>query len=290
MKIKILLVLETVQYINQIMFIFLGFDANPYIHQISTMYLQDHLWRLPVSNEYLQFIQKNQPYNQHASREQLHCLTLESLSLTDDMHQNEALLNQLEENQSQVTLTVETLNYNIQSICLLLEGFAVHAYVLQSSYNVYLIQTLYPILEKVGSSNASIHHTAMQVLTDISRYCNYESVSDLILFNSDYLINSVALQFRHMMLGTAAPAVLSVILKLCDRDIMSVVCDATADVFRILDEYQEEIADSMLEVLKQFAMSVDRWFCGNVVGGGDLNIPSKEKDVEQNKVFFYIKS
>ena len=129
----------------------------------------------------------------------------------------------------------------------------------------------------------------MQVLTDISRYCNYESVSDLILFNSDYLINSVALQFRHMMLGSGAPAVLSVILKLCDRDIMSVVCDATADVFRILDEYQEEIADSMLEVLKQFAMSVDRWFCGNVVGGGDLNIPSKEKDVEQNKVFFLYK-
>ena len=81
-----------------------------------------------------------------------------------------------------------------------------------------------------GSSNASIHRTAMHVLTDISRYCNYDSVSDLILFNSDYLINSVALQFRHMMLGSVAPAVLSVILKLCDRDIMSVVCDATADV------------------------------------------------------------
>ena len=260
-------------------FIFSGFDAGPYIHEISTMYLQDHLWRLPVSNEYLQFIQKNQQQHRNASQ-QPQRLTLESLSLTGDLDQSEALLNQLEESQSQVTLPVEMLNYNVQSICLLLEGFAVHAYVLRSSYNVYLIQTLYSILEKVGSSNASIHRTAMHVLTDISRYCNYDSVSDLILFNSDYLINSVTLQFRHMMLGSAAPAVLSVILKLCDRDIMTVVCDATADVFRILDEYQEEIADSMLEVLKQFAIAVDRWFCGVV---GDSNVPSKEKD-EPKKV------
>ena len=95
----------------------------------------------------------------------------------------------------------------------------------------------------------------------IQRYCNYESVSDLILINSDYLINSVTLQFRRIVLGSAAPAVLAVVLKLCDREIMPVVCDATADVFRLLDVYQEEIAGSMLEVLNQFAMSVDRWFC-----------------------------
>ena len=144
-----------------------GFDAEPYVGQISTTYLQDHLWRLPESNEYLHFIQKNE--QQHVRPKHL---TFESLSLTGtDLHQSESLLLDRSEipDSHNVTLPVETLNHNIQSVCLLLEGFSAHAYALKGNYNVYLVQTLYPILEKVGSSNATIHSTAMNVLNDISR-------------------------------------------------------------------------------------------------------------------------
>ena len=149
---------------------------------------------------------------------------------------------------SSIMLPFEKLHANIQLNCLLLEGFAIHAQILKTNYNIFFIQSLYPILEKIGSVNAAINRTALQVLTDMASHCNYESISDLVLFNSDYLINAVTLQFRNMISGSAAPAVLSVILKLCDKEIMPVVCDAVDDVFRNLDEYQEDVGDVMLEV------------------------------------------
>ena len=233
----------------------LDFKAESYIDQISSIYLQDHLWRVPISNQYLQFIQSRQ--EQKNNDKPIDAVTFEILSLTDiDKTQNEPF-----SYEHSLTLPFETINHNIQLICLLLEGFSTHSYILRTNYNIHLIKTLYPILEKVGSTNATINRTALQTLNNISTYCNYDSLSDLILFNSDYLINAVTLQFRHMMVDSAAPAVLSVILRLCDKDIMPIVCDSAADVFRLLDEYQEEIAIQMMEVLKQFAFAVDKWFC-----------------------------
>eukprot|EP00111_Clytia_hemisphaerica_P003041 TCONS_00008636-protein len=229
------------------------FNAEPYIDQISSIYLQDHLWRVPISNQYLQFIETRQEQKDEAKNS----VTFESLSLTDiDKPQNEPF-----SYKNSLTLPFETINHNIQLICLLLEGFSTHSYILRTNYNIHLIKTLYPILEKVGSTNATINKTALRTLNNLSMYCNYDSLSDLILFNSDYLINAVTLQFRHMMIDSAAPAVLAVILRLCDKDIMPIVCDSAADVFRLLDEYQEEIAIQMLEVLKQFALAVNKWFC-----------------------------
>lgn len=154
----------------------------------------------------------------------------------------------------------EVLNSNIQLICLLLEGMAIHALVLRTNYNTCLMKTLYPILEKIGCVNAAVSHTASQVLMDISEFTNYESVGDLLLINSDYLINAITLQFRHLVYGTAAPCVLAVILKLCNSDIMSIICDTIEDVFQALDEYQEEVAEEMLNVLKYFAIAVDKWY------------------------------
>ncbi|XP_066921340.1 TELO2-interacting protein 1 homolog [Clytia hemisphaerica] len=111
-------------------------------------------------------------------------------------------------------------------------------------------------------------------------YCNYDSLSDLILFNSDYLIDAVTLQFRHIMIDSAAPGVLAVILRLCDKDIMPIVCDSAADVFRLLDEYQEEIDIQMLEIL-----AVNKWFCSNKnETGSTVDSDMKLKNLEPTDV------
>uniref|UniRef100_A0A7M5X1Y3 Uncharacterized protein n=1 Tax=Clytia hemisphaerica TaxID=252671 RepID=A0A7M5X1Y3_9CNID len=83
-----------------------AFNAEPYIDQISSIYLQDHLWRVPISNQYLQFIGTRQGQKNEA----INSVTFESLSLTDiDKPQNEPLFSQNEplfsyEKQSDLTL------------------------------------------------------------------------------------------------------------------------------------------------------------------------------------------
>jgi len=223
--------------------------VTSYVEQITYVYLQEHLWKVPISNEYLRFAQQQQQQQQPRNSNDDH-ITLQGLSLVDNQRDDDGILqNYQQQSNNSIILPFETLHANIQLNCLLLEGFAIHAHIMKTNYNIFFMQSLYPILEKVGSVNASINRTALQVLTDMACYCNYESISDLVLFNSDYLINAVTMQFRHMVFGSAAPAVLSVILKLCDKEIMPIVCDAVDDVFRNLDEYQEDVGDAMLEVL-----------------------------------------
>lgn len=209
----------------------LDIDVTSYVDQIIETYLQECFWNLPVTNDHLQYFDSQ--YAQHLS---------------------------LVQKSSYQVIPFEILNSNVQLICMLLEGLATHSFVLRTSYNVYLMRTLYPILEKIGSVNATISRSATQALLDISESTNYESVGDLLLINSDYLINAVTLQFRHFVYGTAAPCVLAVILKLCNSNIMPIICDAIDDVFQALDEYQEEVAEEMLNVLKYFAMAVDKWY------------------------------
>ncbi|XP_065649098.1 TELO2-interacting protein 1 homolog isoform X4 [Hydra vulgaris] len=217
-------------------------DLNPLIELLISTYIQEDWWNLPINNLLYQNF-KNE-------------IIREDKNL-----------------KNQVSISFETLHQNIQLISALLEGISTFAKVMKTDFN--LINVLYPVLEKVGSTNATISRTALQTLHDIVKHCGYSSISDLILKNSDYLINSITLRFRRFARNSAATSVLCVILKYSNSDIMSLVADATGDVFRILDFYQEEAAYEMLNVLMHLSQAVDKWFNGV--------IDEKEKETKKKK-------
>lgn len=233
-------------------------DLSSISEMLVEAYLEDDLWKLPVTNKHLSY-RRNSPANPFST-----------LSYEDG--------NDLAMHSSHSSISFETLHNNIQIICLLLEGMGVCAEVLGTNFNVLLINTLYPVLEKIGSINAAVSETAMETLTDIVTFCNYENISDLILINADYLINSVTMQFRHLVHGSAAPAVLCVVLRFCSKDMMVIVADAVGDVFRVLDDYQDEVAEEMLNVLKCFAIAVNKWYTNDL--GSAHNSECMEKPVK----------
>ncbi|XP_065647168.1 TELO2-interacting protein 1 homolog isoform X9 [Hydra vulgaris] len=217
-------------------------DLNSLIELLISLYIQEDWWNLPINNLLCQNIKK------------------------ENIKEDKNLKNQ-------VSIPFETLHQNIQLISVLLEGISTFVKVMKTDFN--LINVLYPILEKVGSTNTTISRIAVQTLHDIVKHCGYSNISNLILKNSDYLINSITLRFRRFAKNSAAASVLCVILKYSNSDIMSLVADAADDVFRILDFYQEEAAYEMLNVLMHLSQAVDKWFNGV--------IDEKEKETKKTK-------
>ena len=231
-------------------------ELTSIIEMLLAKYLQDDLWKLCISNDHSLL---SKPHHQQSV----------SLSLVS----TEETPTPSYSNQQ---LPFETLNSNIQLTCLLLEGIAIFSEVLKTNFNVLLIQALYPVLEKVGSTNASISQAALNTLINISRHCNYNDVEDLILVNSDYLINSITMQFRHLVYDSAAPAVLCVIIKFCNKDLVPIISDAIEDVFNALDNYQEEVAENMLNVLDCVAVAVNKWYNGDGQENEKTNCSQKQ--------------
>lgn len=242
--------------------ILLGMDTsdvdltNSFVDSVLTAYIDDDFMKLPVSNKYIQ-VEKDE-----------HLLYEEGLITKQ--------YTSLDANSNRDTFPFEVLNSNIQLICILLEGVSNCAHVLKTEFNIWMIQVLYVLLEKVGFTNAAISLTAIETLNNLVRFCDYKDISHLIFTNSDYLLNSITLQFRRITYNSAAPAVLCVVLRFCDSSLIPIISDVIGEVFNVLDEYQEEVADDLLTVLKHYNMAVAECYAASEQSKGTLKTSTKE--------------
>ena len=225
------------------------------VDQLISTYLREEFWFLPTSN-------------------------VNDVHKTADFLEDQLALLRTEDRIDQLSywekgLPIEQINSNIQLICLMIKSISVSSGI--RNFNLFLIKVMYPLMEKLGNENALIANTALNALSVISRNCegavsasggyergmagrNAGSIAELISENSDYLINSISMSFRHLTLLSSAPCVLSVMLSYSNKDILPIVADVIQDVFRFLDLYQEEVAISLMKVLKSLALAMQAWF------------------------------
>lgn len=250
------------------------------VSQIISTFLRDEFWFLPTSN------------------------VNDIGGLTQNLMGDQLTLLRTEEKIDQLSywekgIPIEQINSNIQLICLMINSVSVCSRI--RNFNVFLIKVIYPLLEKLGNENALIANSALSALSVISQNCEGASencsleramprrysgsIADLISNNADYLINSISMSFRHLTLLSSAPCVLSVMFSYSNSDILQLAADVIQDVFHCLDLYQEEVAFSLMKVLKSLALAVQTWF-GNESVDGDL----REKPVKQVSAFFLITS
>ena len=221
----------------------LEYDIEQLMDQLVSMYILDDYWYLPT------------------------CNTSESdPSIKEVIHQYSDVSNKPNRQDVQAItyfkdgLSFENINNNIQLICLLIEGLANCSVVLKKRFEVYFARTLYPLLEKLANENANISTTAFDALITICKNCGYPSVASLISSNADYLVHSIQMNLRHLVLLSSAPDVLSVMLTYSNEDVLPLVSDVLQDVFDALDSYQEEVAYSLMRVLRSLAVAVKTWF------------------------------
>ncbi|XP_035697320.1 TELO2-interacting protein 1 homolog [Branchiostoma floridae] len=160
-------------------------------------------------------------------------------------------------------ISLKTLNSNILLICLQLEGIAVFSKVLGENFKLLLIQSLYPVLEKLGDESAVISDTAHSTLVSMCESCGYSSVAQLIAENADYLVNDISLSLRHYSLHPRAPHVLRVMLDNSDKDILPLGRDTIEEILLALDRHHEDRSVSFIRVLQSLVTAINRWFPGN---------------------------
>jgi len=114
-----------------------------------------------------------------------------------------------------------------------------------------LVDALYPVLQRVGSSNTMLRDHAMTCLNILARACKYQSASDLIIENADYLVNAVALKFNTFEISPQASQVIGMMVRLCGPKLIPYLDDLVDSIYSTLASFHgyPRLAESLFSVL-----------------------------------------
>ncbi|WPH02821.1 Hypothetical protein R9X50_00568900 [Acrodontium crateriforme] len=100
-----------------------------------------------------------------------------------------------------------------------------------------LIDSLYPVLHALASSDERLQHDSIVTLNTFTAACKYESVRDLIVENVDYLTNAVALKLNAYDISPQAPQVLLMMVRLAGPSLLPYLEDTVESIFAALEDY-----------------------------------------------------
>ncbi|XP_057219409.1 TELO2-interacting protein 1 homolog [Triplophysa rosa] len=159
--------------------------------------------------------------------------------------------------------TIHQLNSNIWQISIQLEGIGGFALALGLDFRLLLMTSLYPVLEKAGDESLLISQSASSAMCDICEACGYGSPKDLVIQNSDYLLNDVSLNLARPNAHPHAPRVLAVMLAQSDASLLPLVADVVQDVLTALDLSYDQKTPQFCAVLHSLMKALVRWFPSN---------------------------
>lgn len=134
---------------------------------------------------------------------------------------------------------------------LALEAVALQARNHTEDFRPELVDALYPILERLGSNNASLQQHAITCLNIVSTACNYPNSASLVIDNADYLINALALKLNTFDISPQAPQVLVMMVRLCGSALIPYLDDLIESIFSILACYHgyPKLVESLFSAL-----------------------------------------
>ncbi|TRY98556.1 hypothetical protein DNTS_005267 [Danionella cerebrum] len=193
---------------------------------------------ISLSNWHLTTVSEANTESTASSREPI-CLQLHPVSKPPPLHQ---------------------LNSNIWQICIQLEGIGGFAWALGTNFQPFLMRCLYPVLEKAGDESLLISQAAFKAMCDFCTACEYSSPKELVIKNSDYLLNDVSLNLARPSVHPHAPRVLSVMFTHSDASLLPLVADVVQDVLTELDLSYDQRTPPFCSVLHSLMKALVRWF------------------------------
>lgn len=134
---------------------------------------------------------------------------------------------------------------------LALEGVALQARRQGVGFRPELVDALYPVVERIGSGHIALRKHAMTCLNTLSIACGYNSSSDLVVANVDYLVNAVALKLNTFDISPQAPRVLLMMVNLCGPSLIPYLDDLVESIFAALASFHgySRLVESLFSVL-----------------------------------------
>mmetsp|Transcript_13185 Transcript_13185/g.21642 ORF Transcript_13185/g.21642 Transcript_13185/m.21642 type:complete len:948 (-) Transcript_13185:892-3735(-) len=132
-------------------------------------------------------------------------------------------------------VSIETLSHNAVLVSLLVECVGAAADVLGAQTGLTLMWLLYHLLDKLGEGTAVVSNAAQWALWHVSRACGATDVSQLILRNTDYLVDTLCYNMRHSRFNLSAPSVLESVVRHTGTAIVPLMEDTLQALFDTLE-------------------------------------------------------
>lgn len=132
-----------------------------------------------------------------------------------------------------------------------LEVLAFSAEQQQEAFRPSLVDALYPAVQLLGSGNKNLREHAITTLNVVSRATGYNTTSEMIVENVDYLVNAVSLKLNTFNISPQAPRVLVMMIKLSGPSLLPYLDDVVGSIFAALDNFHgyTALVDSLFSVL-----------------------------------------
>ncbi|KAI1306353.1 armadillo-type protein [Xylaria venustula] len=150
---------------------------------------------------------------------------------------------------------VEDVDWKMQAIALEITTFVASR--MKEEFRPELIDVLYPIATLLGSDNPQLREHTIITLNNVATSCGYQNITDLIINNVDYMVNSVSLHLNTLDISPASTQVLRMIIKLTGPRLIPYLDDVIASIFSALDNYHgytmfvESLFGVLTEVVQQ---------------------------------------
>ncbi|KAF4990660.1 hypothetical protein FGRMN_8332 [Fusarium graminum] len=178
-----------------------------------------------------------------------------NLSSTSDPSQDiDTIFNELYATSVQILdrhTDTEPIDWRLEAVAL-----EVTAYTAQrsgESFRPELIDVLFPIATFLGSKNSDLQKHAIVTLNSIAISCGYTNVSELIIQNVDYMVNSVSLRLNSLDISPASINVLTMMIRLAGPRLVPYLDDVVDSIFGALDNFHgyPAFVENLFVVLKE---------------------------------------
>ncbi|POS79809.1 hypothetical protein DHEL01_v201782, partial [Diaporthe helianthi] len=146
---------------------------------------------------------------------------------------------------------IDEVDWRLEAIALEVAAFAGHR--LGPSFRPELIDVLYPVATYLGSPIPELKGHAIATLNNLALSCGYGNVSELIIDNVDYMVNSVSLRLNQFDVSPASTKVLIMMIRLTGPSLLPYLDDVVAGIFAALDSYHgySSFVESLFGVLSE---------------------------------------
>ncbi|KAH8162969.1 hypothetical protein CIB48_g5277 [Xylaria polymorpha] len=149
----------------------------------------------------------------------------------------------------------EDVDWRMQALALEITTFVASR--MRDGFRPELIDVLYPIATFLGSDIPQLRQHTIISLNGIATACGYPTVTDMIIDNVDYMVNSVSLRLNAFDISPASTQVLRMMIKLTGPRLVPYLDDVVASIFAALDNYHgytlfvESLFNVLVEVVQQ---------------------------------------
>lgn len=152
--------------------------------------------------------------------------------------------------------------YDDAILCSALQGMESIARYMGEDFKSELMDVLYPLVDFLGSPNATVRKFAQKTIISVAQSCHYPDLRTLLVENSDYIIDALSIKLNTLDFSLQGPVNLTTLIKLSGITLIPYLDDIIGSLFVILDNYHgySTITSGIFQVLESVVNETNKGY------------------------------